>query len=174
VDANGTETYVVWDRCKVPLFVGYVCHDADVVMKASNNNGNTWSALTCVSCEARDQFMPAIKTDRSRNIVNIAYYSSKNDTTFQHRVAVNLMHIVPGNATPDATDFHALTTLLNDPMASLEFSSGPGDHLAVAARGTGTDGQSRAYVHYSYNNLQGTYNAVQSPDQNNHLSRLDY
>ena len=65
---------MVWDRCKVPLLaLGLVgtCPDADVVMKGSNNNGLTWSALANVNVSNQDQFFPWIRTDRSRNIVNI-------------------------------------------------------------------------------------------------------
>src|SRR5439155_413435 len=66
VDANGTETYVVWDRCKVPLLaIGLVgtCPDADVVMKGSNNNGVTWlpAVPAVVNTSAQDQFFPWIK-----------------------------------------------------------------------------------------------------------------
>jgi hypothetical protein len=131
LDANGIETYVGWDRCKVALFVGFYCFDANVVMKASNNNGASWSVLTCVNCATEDQFLPWVKTDRSRNIVNIAYYSSAADPTFQHRVRVILGHINPGGATPDPIEGHTITTLLNDPTASLEFSSGPGDSMKM-------------------------------------------
>jgi hypothetical protein len=180
VDANGTETYVVWDRCKVALIFARMCPDADVVMKASRNNGVTWSALTCVRCTAQDQFFSTIKTDRSRNIINIAFVGSGGDATFQHRLQVVLEHIQPGSATPDpVADLHTLTTLLNDPSGNPDparLGRHPffGDHIGVAARGTGTDGQSRAYVHYTYNNIQGVYNGVQVPELNNHLSRLDY
>jgi hypothetical protein len=50
------------------------------------------------------------------------------------------------------------------------FNNRPG----LAARGTGAVGQSRAYVHFSYHNIQGLYVGTQAPDQNNHLSRFDY
>jgi hypothetical protein len=78
VDANGTETYYVWSRCKVPPSVTsiVICPDQDVVMKVSKDNGLTWSAIICVACEPEDQFIPAIRTDASRNIVSIVYYSS--------------------------------------------------------------------------------------------------
>jgi hypothetical protein len=175
VDANGTETYVVWHRCKVALLENGVCPDADVVMKASATNGATWSALTCLSCAANDQFMPAIRTDHSRNIVNVVYYGSSGDSTFQHRLQVFIRHINPGGVTPDPTDLHDVTTLLNDPSGDpLVGSTDVGDYIGIAARGTGAAGGSRAYVHYTYNNVQGTYNGVQVPEQNNHLSRLDY
>jgi hypothetical protein len=178
LDANGTETYVVWDQCKTGAGNGLeFCPDADVVMKASRDNGATWSALTCVSCVAQDQFLPAVAADRSRNIINIALYSSSSDATFQRRVRLILYHINPGSATPDPVDAHVITTLLNDPSGDphkVVPGSGFGESLGIAARGTGVDGQSRAYVHYTYHNIQGTYNGQQVPEPNNHLSRLDY
>ncbi len=177
VDANGTETYMVWARCKVATFTDLsgrsVCPDADVVMKASNNNGATWSALTCVSCGANDQFLPAIKTDHSRNIVNIAFYASGGDATFQYRLRVYIRHIHLGGATPDPTEAHQITTILDDPSGD-PLQGGFGIAIGVAARGTGVDGQSRAYVHYTYHNIQGIYHDVQVLEPNNHLSRLDY
>jgi hypothetical protein len=165
---NGTHSAAQVATCWPTQAVdGGFCPDADVVLKASNNNGPTWSALTYLGCGAEHQFGSTIKTDRSRNIVNIALYSSATDPTFQRRVRVILYHINPGGSTPDSSDSHVITTLLNDPVDAL----GPS---VVAARGTGVDGQSRPYVHFSYNNIQGVSNGVQVPDPNNHLSRLDY
>jgi hypothetical protein len=145
-------------------------------MKASNNNGVDWSALTCVDCAGQDHFFPAIKTDRSRNIVNLAYYSSTADASFQHRVRIALRQITPGGATPDLpAATHFLTTRLNDPsgdpVTEVPFF---GAYIGVAARGTGTNGQSTAYVHYTYNNFQALYHGMHVPEPNNHLSRLDY
>jgi hypothetical protein len=199
-DAGAIETYVVWERCKVftqtPL-----CPDADLVMRGSNNNGGTWSPILCVACGVQDQFRPVIKTDRSRNVVNIAYYGSQGDPTFQGRYQIFLTHIALGgtSAIDPVTDTHTLTTLPNQPWSgtgvaprNLFYSGGittyagglvNDDFLIVptfnsrpglAARGTGAVGQSRAYVHFSYHNIQGVYGGVQAPDQNNHLSRLNY
>lgn len=176
IDQNGIETYVVWDRCKVEPVFGSLCPDADVVMKASANNGATWSALTCVDCSAQDQFFPWLRTDRSRNIVNIVYYTSVADPVFQHRVQVFLRHINPGLGTPNLpSDTHVLTTVLDDPNGDLLLGGFFfGDYIGVAARGTGADGSSRAYAHYTYNTVQGIYNGISNPEQNNHLSRVDY
>lgn len=171
VDANGTETYIVWDRCKHdddPLFGERFCADTDVRMAASNNNGGTWT-LTTLAGGPQDQFFPWIKTDPSTNIVNIVFYSSGNDPAFQHRVQIFLRHIAPGPATPDAADFHVITTLLNDPSGDPFFGGFFfGDYIGVAARG------SRAYIGFTYNNLQGTYSGIPTPEQNNHMSRFDF
>ena len=163
-------TYVVWTRCRP---VPESCPDTDVVLRASNNDGATWSALACVDCNPQDQFNPAIRTDRARGIVNIGYYTSRGDPTFQHRTQVWLAHINPGGG----SDRHVITTLLNDLLAGSGFfgfvlggSGGP----AVAARSAGADGTSRAYVHHLSNHLQGSYSGILAPDPNNHVSRLDY
>ena len=142
-------------------------------MSASRNKGATWSARTCVACGLEDEFFPAISTDRSRNIVNIAVYSAVADPVYQHRLRVILYQMNPGGATPDPLDSHVMTTLLDDPSAE-PTGGGFGTSIGVAARGTGVDGQSRAYVHYVYHNIQGTYGNRQVPEPNNHLSRLDY
>jgi hypothetical protein len=174
VGGSGIETYVVWDRCKVPLFLGFVCPDADVVLAASNDDGATWSPMD-VNTDPKDQFFPWVKTDRSTNIVNISYYTAEGDF-FGHRVQVVLNHILPGPNTPNPIDdTHILTTLLDetsaDPVLGGFFF---GDYIGLAARGTGIAGACRAYAHFTYNTRLGVYNGVPNPQQDNNLSRLDY
>ena len=182
VDANGTETYVVWARCKVGIQpeLGERCADADIVMAASSNGGQTWSAPACVACGFQDQFLPVARSDRARNIINVLYYTSENDAVFQRRVQVFLAQIRPGPATPDAAgEPHILTTLLNDPSGDHRIGLGESaftGFIGIAARGTGS-GASRAYAHYAYNNINALFPGpptVGLPDQNNHLTRLDY
>ncbi len=179
LDGTGTETYIVWDRCKVPLFLG-ICPDADVVMKVSVNNGVTWSGLIGVGATGiavNDQFFPWIKTDRSRNIVNIVYYSSAGDPTFQHRVQMVLNHINPDGVLNfnAISDTHVLTTLLNDPDGDPVLGgSFFGDYIGVAARGTGADGASRAYAGYTYNDTNKNCGGVLCPQQDNKVQELDY
>jgi hypothetical protein len=178
VDANGIETYVVWDRCKVAPIFGIPCPDADVVMKASNNTGDAWfpGALAPVNISSNDQFFPWISTDRSRNIVNIVYYSSQNDVTFQHRVQVFLHRIIPGGTTPDPiTNTHLVTSALNDPSGDL-FEGGFffGDSIGVSARGNGAEGGSRAWVHFTFNTRQGNYGGALAPNQDNRVARVNY
>jgi hypothetical protein len=178
-DANGIETYVVWDRCKVSTAVVYpgvtfadVCPDADLVMAASNNNGQTWTFGT-VDTGVQDQFQPWVTTDTSTNIVNIAYYSSQSDA-FQHRSKILLRQILPGSSTPDPVSAaQIITTVPMDPAAD-SFLQGIyiGDYIGLAARGV--SGGSRAYIHYTHTAITGTYNGVKDPEENNHLSRFDY
>lgn len=173
-DANGTEAYVVWDRCRVAPVFDYACPEADVWVAASANDGASWSKRNLYSA-SQDQFFPWIKTDRSTNVVNIVYYSTQNDT-FQHLVQVFLRHIDPGASTPDANaDLFTLTTLKNDPAADLWIGGYFfGDYIGVAVRGTGVAGQSRSYTGFTFNNIQATWVGLGVPQQNNHLSRVDY
>jgi hypothetical protein len=176
-DANGIETYVVWERCKVtPSCNGgeCPCFDADVVMKASDNDGATWfpAEPASVAIGRGDQFLPAIATDGSRDLVNIVYYSTANDAVFHRRTRVILRQIAPGGATPDpVAGTHIVTRRLND-QGSYSFFDRP--DIGVAARGTGVEGKSRLYVHHVSSNIQGIYSGVSFPDRNNHLSRVDY
>ena len=178
MDANGIETYVTWERCKVahvesPHFGGQ-CPDTDLVMIASRDDGTTWSPMVCVDCSFQHQHLSAIRTDRSRNIVSIAYYSSEPDTVFQARLKVTLAQIDPGPVTPDpVATAHQVTTLLTDPRADRKCPSCFGS-IGVMARGSGADGDSRAYIHFIFNSVQGTYNGIKVPDANNHLGRVDY
>ena len=182
LDAGGTETYVASTRCKA-LLADRSCPDADVVMKGSSDDGETWSTLRCVNCLARDQFGVAVRTDRSRNIVNIAYYTAQNDPTGR-RIQVFLAHVLPGGSgtIDNVADTHVLTTQLDDPdSVSWDGTVSPfrspisfRGQLGLAARGTGAAGGSHAYVHFLSQSLQGVYNGVLVPDQNNHLSRLTY
>jgi hypothetical protein len=179
-DTNGTETYVVWDRCKVSTSVVYpgitfkdVCADADLKMAASNNNGQSWT-IADVDIGTPDQFQPWIGTDTATNIVNIVYYSSEPDP-LQHRSRVLLRQILPGNSTPDPVGAaQTITTVGLDPAAD-PFLQGIyiGDYIGVSARAAGGGG-SRAYIHYTHSAVSGTYNGARDPEQNNHLSRFDY
>jgi hypothetical protein len=180
-DTNGTETYVVWARCKTPNLPGaaYHCPDVDLVMSTSSNDGATWSATSCVDCSFQQQFLSDVGVDRSRNVINIAYYSSVDDVTFQSRLKVKMAHLNPGAATPDTiSDIHSITTMDTDPGANPTCgsfcSTASTDYIGVSARGSGVDGGSRTYIHYQFHNVAGIYNGIALPEPNNHLSRVDY
>ncbi len=179
-DANGIETYVVWDRCKVSTAVPYPgltfvnkCPDADILMAASADNGQNWHFAT-LDTAAQDQFQPWITTDRATNVLRIAYYTSAADTFFQHRAQVVVRAIPPGGATPDPPDDPQVVTSIplepnGDPVMQGVFI---GHYIGMAAR-SGASG-SRAYVHYTHTSVPGTYNGIADPEENNHLSRIDF
>lgn len=173
-DANGIETYMVWDRCHaVPIntFGALVCPDTDIRMAASNDNGLTWR-IADVDASPGDQYMPWVQTDPG-NTINIAYYSTQLDP-MHHRPLVLLRQIAPGSATPDpAGNPHGLFTVAWEPAA--DFFLGRmyiGVNIGMSARRTATG--NRAYVHYTHNIVNGVYNGVAAPEQNNHVTRFDY
>lgn len=172
VDANGVETYIVWDRCQVPVPASTaVCPDAGIAMAASTDNGSTWK-FGMVEKSAGDQYFPWIRTD-STNTVNIVYYSAGDDAG-DHRAKVILRQIAPGAATPDAVSAPVtLTSVGNEPSGDF-FLGGSyiGSNIGVAARSTATG--RRAYVHFMHSAVPGVYNGAPAPEQNNHLARFDY
>jgi hypothetical protein len=172
VDANGVETYIVWDRCEVPNSPTVdVCPNAGIVMAGSNNNGASWK-FGAVDTGPGDQYFPWIRTD-STNTLNIVYYSSRNDPSV-HRAQVMLRQIAPGAVTPDPpAPAVVLTSVPMDPSGDYMLGgSFIGSNIGVAARSTASG--RRAYVHFMHNVVNGNYNGAASPDQNNHLTRLDY
>lgn len=172
-DQNGVETYVVWDRCKVALIAGGgICPDADISLAASNDNGQSWT-LGDVDTKVGDQYFPWIATDTFTNIVNVAYYSSADDS-MHHRPKVVLVQIAPGPATPDPVG-PPQTLTANGMEPSGDFflrDTFLGNRISVSARGTSIG--SRAYVHYVHNAVAGVYNGATAPEQNNHLSQFSY
>jgi hypothetical protein len=180
-DSNGIETYVVWDRCKVSTAIPYPgvtfvnkCVDADILMAASNDNGQTWH-FAPLDISSQDQFQPWITTDRTTNTLQIGYYTSANDTAFQHRALVALRQIPPGSLTPDVPTAAQIVTSValepnGDPVLQGIFI---GHYLGVAARSSAAGG-ARVYVHYTHTSVPGIYNGVSDPEQNNHLSRIDF
>lgn len=174
-DTNGIETYVVWERCKVPTAVTYpgltfvsVCPDADLVMAASADNGQTW-VTGVVDTGPQDQYQAALSVDPATNVVNIAYYSSQTDP-LQHKAQVLLRQIPPGAATPDPVGASVtLTTLPVEPSGdSVLQGIFIGHFIGIASRAN------RAYVHYMHTAAKGTYNGAAAPEQNNHLGRADF
>jgi len=175
VDGGVTQTFVVWDHCKVKS--SFICPDADIYMMYSVNGGATWLGPVSVDVSADDQFFPAITTDSNRRTVNIAYFNNHVDPKFQHLVLVDLVQIIPGSTTPTAP--MAITSTPNDNSSStsgrfITLSVGQGDSIGLAARGTGTPGASRLYASYGYNLRPGTYGGVAGPQEDDYLTRLVY
>ena len=172
---SGVGTYVVWPQCKTAPSItdAFFCPDIDIVMKGTQDNGQTWSPVMCVACEAEDQFLPTVRTDQARNILNVAYYSSQEDTVYQRLLQVYAKQILPSRTFPGAVSGpEPITTLLNDPAGSPHYPNPPG-RIGIAARGI-TWAESRLYVHFTYNNIQGRYFGVSTPEPNNHLARVNY
>jgi len=76
--------------------------------------------------------------------------------------------------TPDPiTNRYLVTTLATDPQADRCPVCFPST-IGLSARSGVSDGSGRAYIHFVFNNVQGTYFGVKMPDANNHLGRVDY
>jgi hypothetical protein len=180
-------TFLVYDRCEVPLIgffkgVGVNCPKTDVVLTSSQDGGNTWSPIVKVTNKPGQQFFANVATDDSTGTVNIGYYSTQNDPAFE-RPQVFLAQVAPGSTTIGTTQ--QLTTAFSDVQATTDLFGFPqpgfgptgepfGDRIGIAAGGSGIAGQSHAYVGFTSNNVSGVYSGVNSPDINNHLTRLDY
>jgi hypothetical protein len=123
--------------------------------------------------------MGAIRTDASTNTTSIAYYSTQNDQ-FEQRVQLFLNQIPAGSTTVGPGSI--LTSAANDPSSGIADLTEPGaqgvvdfgDRMGIAAAGTGSKGQSRLYVHYTWNNVAGISNGVPQPDPNNTLVVFPY
>lgn len=184
-EAGGTTftTFLVYDRCHSILgrstFLDPPCTKVDVVVAFSTNGGATWSTPEAVE-PVGHQFFGTIRDDTSTGTINIAYYSTSEDQ-FRQRAKVHLRQIAPGSTvlggpiilTSSSTDPGAGVgdiTEGNTPGGPIDF----GDRIGLAAGGTGTAGQSRVYVHYTWNNVFGIFNGVAEPDENNTLISASY
>jgi hypothetical protein len=87
---------------------------------------------------------------------------------------VLLRQIAPAGATPDpVSSSTVLTTVAMEPSADFFFGDAfIGSYIGVAGRMTASG--RHACVHYTHTIVNGTYNGVPAPEQNNHLSRFDY
>jgi hypothetical protein len=108
--------------------------------------------------------------------INIAYYSTENDP-FQQRAQVFLAQVASG--TTSVGTVHLLNSAAADaqagsPLLTQLAPAGFGDRIGLAAVGTGTAGQSEAYVSFTWNSVFGTYGGVPMPDMNNHLTLFQY
>ena len=184
LEASGTfTTFLVYDRCQSivgsPNFAAPACSKVDVVFTFSTDSGATWSAPEAVESGAGHQFFGTIRNDTSTETINIAYYSTQDDF-FLQRAKVRLRQIAAGSTV--LAPANVLTAHSTDPDAGIQDLIVPGgqgvidfgDRIGLAAAGTGTAGQSKVYVHYTWNNVFGTFNGTSQPDQNNTLLGLSY
>ena len=179
-DGSTVTTFLVYDRCEVAVMnfglAADFCPKADVVMTSSSDGGRTWSPITKVSNSKGQQFFGQPAMDNSTGTLNIAYYSTENDP-FQQRAQIFLAQVQAGTTTVSQTKL--ITTGFADAAAEsphqvLLSPAGFGDRLGLAAAGTGTLGQSRVYVGFTWNSVFGSYAGVPMPDMNNHLAQFQY
>ena len=181
-DGKTFTTFLVYDRCHSIIGSATVleapCSKVDVVVMSSTNGGATWSTPQAVESLGH-QFFGTIRNDVSTETVNIAYYSTQDDAFFQ-RAKIRLRQIAAGSTALGPSNI--LTKTSTDPDAGIQDIIEPGgqlvinfgDQIGLAAAGTGTAGQSKVYVHYTWNNVFGTFSGSAQPDQNNTLLGLSY
>jgi hypothetical protein len=178
-ESGGTfTTFLVYDRCNSIIgsarLANPVCSKIDVVVTSSTDGGVNWSAPKAVESGAGHQFFGTIRNDTSTETINIAYYSTQDDL-FLQRAKVRLRQIAPGTtALGAATVLTASSTDPDSGIQDLNENSGQGfidfgSRIGLAANGTGVAGQSKVYVHYTFNNVFGTFSGTTQPDQNNTL-----
>ncbi|MGD0164295.1 MAG: sialidase family protein [Candidatus Sulfotelmatobacter sp.] len=170
-------TFLVYDDCKSPFQFENppisVCVDAEVMMVTSTDNGQTWSQPVSVDTASGHHFYPAISTDTSTGIVNLAYYSTEGDI-FHHAVRVFRNQILPGNISAGTPQ--PMTTLLNviDPRPQEVNQSQIDFFMGVIARGDSITGQSHLYTSFDSTAVSGTYNGRPLPELNNHIGMITY
>lgn len=179
-DGKTFTTFLVWDRCKarVPGNLSAACTKVDVVLTLSTNNGATWSAPQVVETSGH-QFFGNIRVDSSTKTTNLVYYSTQEDQ-FLTRAKVRMRQIAPGSTTLGAA---VVLTPASDPSSgiadiiqnSTDGTTNFGSQIGIAVAGTGAAGQSKVYVHYTSNVINGIYNnGITAPDKNNTLVSVSY
>jgi len=181
-------TFLVYDRCRsihppqllaeVSVIADPVCTKVDLLLTESTNGGATWSTPELVESAVGHQFFGTIGVDASTGTTNIAYYSTQNDP-FLQRAQLFLSQIPAGATAPNPAV--ALTSAATDPNVGIQnlviedaVNIDFGDSIGLAVAGTGTKGQSRVYVHYTWNNVFGISNGTEQPDPNNTLVPFSY
>jgi hypothetical protein len=181
-------TFLVFDRCRsiyppqllagLAVIVDPVCTKVDLVLAKSSNGGATWSTPEAVEAAVGHQLFGTIAIDASTGTTNITYYSTQNDP-FLQRAQLFLSQIPADSTSPKPAV--VLTSASTDPNVGIQNLVKPnaaninfGDYIGLAVRGTGTKGQSKVYVHYTWNNVFGISNGTSQPDPNNTLVPFSY
>ncbi len=171
-DSVGFTTFLLYDDCKNP-FPDAPCLNAEVLLTRSTDNGKTWSTPVSIDTVSGHHFHPAITTDVSTGIINLAYYSTEGDP-FNHEIQVWRNQILPGTTKVGTPQM--VTTIL-DPIDSDPQNLGliqSDFFMGAVARGNGPSGQSRLYSSFDSTTISGTYKGRQDPELNNHISLFSY
>ena len=175
-EAGGKSTsFVVYDDCRNPFVQSNPplteCLNAEVMMTASADGGKTWSSPVSVDTASGHHFYPAITTDPSTGIVNIAYYSTEGDK-FKHEVRVFRNQITPGGT---AVGTPTMVTKILDPidgdpdeLGALQADA----YMGAVARGTSVSGRSRLYISFDSTVATGTYEGHPAPELNNSIIQV--
>lgn len=181
---NGSqyEEFIVWSRCASdPLvlmgnyYFDVTCSDADLVMSWAPTDAagrsSAWAPVKAFDARKHDQIMPWVRTDHARNIIDVAYLSSQNDT-YGHRLQTILAQIEPGSYERSQKDV-ILNPVAAEPNADDLLGAGFfGDYIGMASRGNGST--SRSYVGFTGTVYRGKIQEVMVPGQNNLISETEY
>jgi hypothetical protein len=180
-DAGGGKSiFVVWSECKQFTYPLIACPDADVNMAYRTALGSGSWTLAPVTTVSGHQFMPSIAYDTGQNVITIAYYGTNSDV-YKNRVVMLMKQIASGSYGLGST-FTVTTSydsIAGDGTA-LDPTSPLGDFMGLAAHGGTGIGSSRAYLGFTNNARQGTYNCsgtcppVTNTQADNNISRVTY
>jgi hypothetical protein len=164
--------FVVWDACQYrPL--SFVCEEALIKLKYSDNQGASWSPVIELS-RGGDNYFPSIVSndDAKRPRLAFTWFTNRHDRTFHNAQDVEYLTLDPARPTSRG-DVRRLTNSSNeseaDPLLGGFFI---GDYIEVFATGN------RAWVAYNANyrseRLLGPFGVegIPVPQQDNYLVRL--
>ena len=121
------------------------------------------------------QFLSNVALDASTGTVNIAYYSTENDT-LKLNPQVFLAQIPRGQTEASAPRqitsafYGAPVPNLVDPATIFPNIS----YIGIAAAGNGTASQSHVYIHFTGSTIEGNYGGIPFPVTNNILTSFTY
>jgi hypothetical protein len=173
VNGNNTEEFVAWSRCKVDPYywVGVVpflhCVDSDVVFTWSVTDSAGvplgWAPPILADALKRHQLMPSLKTDSSRNTIELVYLSASKDP-YNERYLVVRREIAPGAYAPGGPS--TLTSVPIEPSADAFLPLFLGDSLGLSAGG------GHAYVSFTGEAYAGAVRKTLIPGSNNLLLKF--
>lgn len=181
-ESNGQfTTFMVYDQCvnaysDPPLpneSNNTICLNTEVNLTFSQDGGQSWSTPLSLTPKAAFHFFPSISNDASTGMVSLAYYSTEGDTFFRN-TRVLLSQIPPGSTTVGAPKVVTAFTPIDDDPGNVAITGAFDYRLGVAARGTGTAGQSHIYLSFDSEAVNGTYNKKPLPELNNFIELLTY
>jgi hypothetical protein len=167
------EEFVAWSRCKVDPYywVGVVpflhCVDSDVVFTWSVTDSAGvplgWAPPILADASKRHQLMPSLKTDSSRNTIELVYLSASKDP-YNERYLVVRREIAPGAYAPGGPS--TLTSVPIEPSADAFLPLFLGDSLGLSAGG------GHAYVSFTGEAYAGVVHKTLIPGSNNLLLKF--
>jgi len=124
-----------------------------------------WATPALADERKRHQLMPSLKTDRSRNTIELVYLNASQDV-YSERYLVSRREIAPGSYAPGASS--NLISMPIEPSADAFLPLFIGDNLGLSAQG------GRSYVSFTGEAYAGIVRKNLVPGNNNLLLRVDH